>query len=376
MTLEARARRAGREFRHAVDGFDRFAPERRSIGRFDRYRGRRRLEQRIGVIVLASIVAIVSLVFVAHAIPRAEQPATPPVVNGQIVFVRHDPRSGEPVVFSMNPDGSDLTQMFFSGFFSGHSEWPHWSPDGSRVAIFCCDDGMSPQIVDPDTGALSEVVPARPGLGQYCGFAWSPDGTRLACGNIGSKHGDRTGVWTIRPDGSGLEQVTSYPRGEDGPGDFSPDGERLVFARRDRSGRPIGIFVVNVDGGTPTRITPAGMNLDWFGGSWSPAGDQILLVASKDRRHHRTIWDVGADGTGMHQVPIPGCGGLLADPSSVDCTYPGWSPDGTKIVFTRSSHDGKATNIAVVNADGSGLVQITNTGDADEADWGAQPIAP
>jgi Tol biopolymer transport system component len=70
--------------------------------------------------------------------------------------VRFDPRSNEPVAFSMDPDGTDMTQMFFSGFFSGHSEWPHWSPDGTQVTIFCCDDRRSPQIVDLDTGRLRE----------------------------------------------------------------------------------------------------------------------------------------------------------------------------------------------------------------------------
>ncbi len=66
----------------------------------------------------------------------------------------------------------------------------------------------------------------------------------------------------------------------------------------------------------------------------------------------------------------------LADPRSIDCFYPGWSPDGTRIVFTRATADGTQSNIAIVNADGSGLVQITNTGDADEADWGTHAVVP
>src|SRR5213592_415516 len=67
-------------------------------------------------------------------------------------------------------------------------------------------------------------------------------------------------------------------------------------------------------------------------------------------------------------------GGAYADPRSIACFWPGWSPDGTKIVFTRLTSHGTQSNIAIVNADGSGLVQITNTGDADEADWGTHPL--
>jgi len=84
---------------------------------------------------------------------------------------------------------------------------------------------------------------------------------------------------------------------------------------------------------------------------------------------------VNADGSGLHQLPIAGCVGPIADPNSIDCSYPGWSPDGTKIVFTRTTDDGKRSDIAIVNADGSGLVQITHTGDAGEADWGTHALA-
>jgi Tol biopolymer transport system component len=53
---------------------------------------------------------------------------------------------------------------------------------------------------------------------------------------------------------------------------------------------------------------------------------------------------------------------------------PGWSPDGTKIVFTRISANGTQENIYTLNADGSGLVQLTNTGWADQPDWGTHPL--
>jgi Tol biopolymer transport system component len=66
----------------------------------------------------------------------------------------------------------------------------------------------------------------------------------------------------------------------------------------------------------------------------------------------------------------------VTDPRSIACFYPGWSPDGTKIVFTRAADAGKRSDIATVNADGSDLVQITNTGDADEADWGTRAVVP
>ena len=370
MSLDARARRATHDFRRAVEDLDRSAPDRTSFERFDLARRRRQRNARVGVTLLASVLAIIAIIFATRAFPRAEQPAVPPATNGRIVFVRYDQHSGGPVSFTMDPDGSDARKVFFSG-----AEWPHWSPDGTQVSIFCCDDGRSPQIINTDTGDLREVGPVDRGLEQYCGFAWSPNGRRLACGNFGLRDPRETGIWTIRSDGVGLKQVTSNPGGEDAPGDFSLAGNRIVFIRRDGNDEVIGIFVVKVNGGTPARITPAGMILDWFGGSWSPTGNHILFAAKSDLDHRRAIWEVDADGSELHQLPIAECGGPIADPNSIDCSYPGWSPDGTRIVFTRATKGGKRSDIAIVNADGSGLVQITHTGDADEADWGTHPVA-
>jgi Tol biopolymer transport system component len=375
VTLDERASRAANDFRRAADDWERSAPERVSFERFDRFQRIRQRNARIRVIVVAAALAIVAIFLGAQAIPRAERPAAPLPHNGRIVFVRFDPHSDKPVLFSMDPDGTDETRMFFSGFFS-HSEWPHWSPDGTRVTVFCCPAHVAARIVTTDTGAFRALPDMDPGgLEEDCGSAWSPDGRLIACGNFGLTNPRETGVWTLRSsDGGGLKQLTSNPGGEDDPGDFSPDGKRLVFVRMDQTGKATWVFVIGVDGSGLRRITPNGMNLDWSFPSWSPRGDQILFAARTDSRHRPAIWEVNADGSRLHQLPIsPVCGGPVSNLRSVGCSYPGWSPDGTKIVFTRVTGKGKRSNIAIVNADGSGLVEITHTGDADEADWGTHP---
>lgn len=382
MTLDARARRAAHDFRRAFEDLDRSAPERSSFERFDRARQRRQRNARIGVTVLASLLAIIAIVFATRAFPRAEQPAVPPATNGRITFVRFDHEFGEPVAFVMDPDGSDATQMPVAEAW-GHSEWPHWSPDGTTVAVFCCHDyRAAAHIVNPDTGKIRDLPLMDPrGLEEDCGSAWSPDGRLIACSNFGLTNPRETGLWILRSsDGGGMTQLTSNPYGADEPGDFSPDGKRLVFLHSvnraaGSADRVAGLFVISVDGSGLRRISPKGMKLDVFNGSWSPTGDKILFVTRTDARHRRAIWEVNADGSGLHQLPIDGCGGPMADPTSIDCSYPGWSPDGMTIVFTRATNDGKRSDIAIVNADGSGLVQITHTGDADEADWGTHPVA-
>jgi Tol biopolymer transport system component len=147
-----------------------------------------------------------------------------------------------------------------------------------------------------------------------------------------------------------------------------------VFGRADQNGQ-VGIFVVKLNGSGLHQITPAGMILNAeFGGSWSPSGNKILFEARTDANHRSSIWVVNADGSGLQQLPItPSCGGAFSDPRSISCFYPGWSPDGRKIVFTAVTANGTQSNIYTVNADGSGLFQVTNTGRDSQPDWGVHP---
>ena len=83
--------------------------------------------------------------------------------------------------------------------------------------------------------------------------------------------------------------------------------------------------------------------------------------------------DMTAADTAPHRLPIaPGCGGLVGEAGHVRLLLAGWSPSGDRIVFTRSESDGSDGSIWIVNADGSGLVQVTDGAD-DNAAWGPPP---
>ena len=298
--------------------------------------------------------------------------------EGRIVFNRGEGGSEDIITYTINPDGSDEQQLFFDG----HSENPRWSPDGTEIQINCCGDGMVAHLIDPSTGELRSLEPPDPAVEVFCGAAWSPDGERLACEGFGVDDPTRTGLYWIRStDGSDLEQVTSNPHGDDIPGDFSPDGDRLVFVRVEKGGQT-GIFVTGVNGSGLRRISGRDQLVDdIFGGSWSPDGSQILFVARETEEHHKAIWVVNADGTSPHQLRIEGsCGGPLSDPGSFGCYSPSWSPDGTKIVFVRSTPDpsapaGFVENVYTVDADGSELFQVTSGGVDDNPDWGTPPAS-
>jgi Tol biopolymer transport system component len=215
----------------------------------------------------------------------------------------------------------------------------------------------------------------------FCG-SWSPDGTRLACG-AGTDTRLTSGVYTIRSsDGGGLKKVVSCdvisPGAECGPNDYSPDGKQLLLEGLDQNDETE-LFVVKINGSGFRQLTPTGTLFEGNGGgSWSPSGDKILFGANADTDHRRAIFVVNADGTDLHKFPIPGCGGAFSDPQSIGCFAPSWSPDGTKIVFTRASAMASVLNIYTANANGRGLFQVTHESSGLEvtaADWGTHPLA-
>jgi len=180
-------------------------------------------------------------------------------------------------------------------------------------------------------------------------FAWSADGTKIAFTS------DRDGsysIYVMNANGSGVNRLTNDPGGDFWPA-WSPDGTKIAFGRRVLPVEPWGfdIIVMNADGSGQTNVTNSGLSGVWNGWpAWSPDGSKIAFTRS-------TFWGdseiyvMNADGSGQTN--------LTNNPGALD-SDPTWSPDGSKIAF-----EGRAgvTNpeIFVMNADGSGQTNITNT---------------
>ena len=331
----------------------------------------------LGLLALGLLVGLAA--FVALAVLPAD--AKPPGPNGRIAFAVSDRASEGTVTYTANPDGSHVKPLFSDG----PSGEPRWSPDGSRIAILAaCTDGQencAATIVNPDTGAVRQLKMTDPTLFAGC-IVWSPDGERLACAGFGEPDSSRNGIYTIRSsDGGGLTRMTSSPRGSDMPGDYSPEGKRLVFARFDQNDEPVGLYVVKTNGSHLRRITPPG-TIASSSGDWSPQGNAIVFARRVNADMRNSLWVVDSDGSGLHEIRLqaqPACGGPISDPASRACIHPRWSPDGKKIIFsivTETATD-EVENVYTVNADGTGLTQVTHGGGTDgTSDWGTHPLVP
>jgi Tol biopolymer transport system component len=137
--------------------------------------------------------------------------------NGKrLVFTRYDANGESVGLFTINADGTRLRQIAPAGVTCCDGDW---SPLGNDIVFsrhVTADVHSSMWIVHSDGSGLREV-PARPAYG--CGGPnsdpnaagcfdprWSPDGTQIVFGN-GTEDLGRN-VWTVRPDGTGLRQVT------------------------------------------------------------------------------------------------------------------------------------------------------------------------
>jgi hypothetical protein len=104
---------------------------------------------------------------------------------------------------------------------------------------------------------------------------------------------------------------------------------------------------------TNTPIRPTATN--------TPDATNGRIVFATDRSDGSDIWVMGGDGSN------PEC--LTNTTQAVISYRPDWSPDGTKVAFTRDFNNGNR-EIFVMNADGSNVVNLTNNAVFDdEPDW-------
>jgi TolB protein len=284
--------------------------------------------------------------------PATEGGARAGTVNGKIAFIRSSgPGDPAPKIYVMNADGTDQTMI--AETTQGHDL--AWSPDGTRLAF---SDVGGIYVVNAD-GSGETKVPTTTNNDQRP--AWSPDGTRLAVRNLDDMI---IGIDVINVDGSGRRKVST---GDVSEPTWSPDGSKIAFSSEND------IYVMNADGSGKKRVARIdGIEDD---PTWSPDGRQIAF------RHNSDISVVDVDGGKARQLATPGGTGLVNPAGSGanklavgrgDPATPGWSPDGTKIVFALYQ-TGEACSIWVMDADGSGQSQLTDNSTCDR-DPAWQPL--
>lgn len=189
-------------------------------------------------------------------------------------------------------------------------------------------------------------------------------------GKIVFKRG-RDELWVINPDGSGLSRLTlgygnsSCERGDEFP-IWSPDGSKIAFSRtRDNK---MEIWTMNADGSAQTQLTfGASVGSGCTGGAqqtyaelpaWSPDGSKIIFTRdTSTTSNDQDTWIMNADGS--NQVKLFGTVGVR-DGQAV------FSPDGQTLAFRRTvvvasgcRGTSNGSEVWLINADGSNERRLT-----------------
>ena len=182
----------------------------------------------------------------------------------------------------------------------GTHRWPQWSPDGSRIAFQVSNEGMTDIYIVPALGGEPRRVVAAETGPLLRGFAFSPDGERVAY--VAGVDRNELKIQSLEAGGRG--STTLVRAFEIFPLSWSPDGSKIAYASgnvgysrgHDVTNRaPSSIWVISVDGGEPVRVTPDPY-MD-HSPVWTPDGRHLLFVS--DRTGGRDIYRVRLDEAGQ-----------------------------------------------------------------------------
>lgn len=234
---------------------------------------------------------------------------------------------------------------------------PRISHDGQRIAFHSNRDFRTDVYTMNFDG--SGVTQLTREVFQNYSPEWSPDDKRLVfVSNRATGSGRGIGdIFVMNANGSAQTRLTANGF-DNGSPTWSPDGKQIAWTRYNNVYGSI--WVMNADGSGQRAVTPELPYLDHP--VWSPDGSRIAFDCDADGDDWNEITVVNPDGSGFKEIYDPG--GTLQDAWMGD-----WSLHGEVLVITQVKYvvyEGQlymeTSNAASVSADGSYRGLVTNTG--------------
>ncbi len=260
---------------------------------------------------------------------------------------------------------------------AGNEGSPRWNSEGDRLAYISevpaasvPPGSNSNQGGDAAFRGQSDVFVARFGEedpGQFLTTRitssdiremlgdWSPDGQWLVFSREGGE--DVQGLWLRNPDGVNLLRLTD---GADSDPVWSPDGDAIAFVRDDLGNYDIYLLKPEEDEDWRGEVVEERWlrsDQEEHSPAWAPDGDTLAFVTTRDG--NAEIYTANANDEEPPQ--------RLTINDSAD-TEPVWSPDGDMIAFVSNLFG--ETEIMVMDSDGTNQRRLTHNEVRDHSpDW-------
>lgn len=222
-------------------------------------------------------------------------------------------RTGDTEVFIADPVTGDMVNVTRSP--KSEDRYPCWSPDGKQICFMSDREGTTNLWVANADGSNVRRLNRTPDVCYMPSWQVTPRGERIVFG----KHGEKAGMASIRPDGTGEENL-----GEGHDPTLSPDGKLICYTGHEGGG--VTVFVMNHDGTDKRQVVKEISKVGATFPNWSPDSRQI--VYSFPVGDALELFIINADGTGQRQLTKFG--------GTSVCTPSAWSPDGAWISFRKT----------------------------------------
>jgi len=210
--------------------------------------------------------------------------------GSRIVFQRCAASGGGCLVWSANRDGAALKRLS-PGCPTGQAppacaddRSPVYSPDGRHIAFIRMRARPVLMLADATLGRARPVAGLASSRGSPYGVAWSPNGRQLVFASVnddgsGAKPIGGRALYVVAANGSRVRRLTPWALQAGGRPDWSPDGRRILFHSYSNrlGGFGVNLFTVRPDGAGLRELTHIQASDRVLGGSYSPDGTSIVF---------------------------------------------------------------------------------------------------
>ena len=289
--------------------------------------------------------------------------------TAKIVFASR--RDGNFEIYSMNPDGSDqtnLTQHRANDFA------PVWSPTGEQILFHSDRDGTADiYLMDADGRNVRQVFKKL----TWRGFpTWSPDGKAFAYHRFPT-----FSIYIASIDGKDEEKLAEglFPT-------WSPKGSEIAFMASKFFWADNGnlraldtrVQIINLQTRVEDKLLPGKI---WvLDPAWAPDSAQIAFswngmeekgfLGGNEEAPTVGIYIVNRDGSGLRKIIDAGDDALVSNPT--------WSPRGNELIYHKQNRG--VIQLFKIALDGGIPEQLTHRSNNFRADWFdpafALPVSP